>query len=118
MEDIEPMADKLRKLAPELALVTAHGRMPSDHIDHVMVGFADGEGDVLLTTDIVESGLDVPNANTIFIWRADRFGLAQLHQLRGRVGRGARRGTAYLLADPSYKPIIRPVIASGATSRQ
>jgi transcription-repair coupling factor (superfamily II helicase) len=63
----------------------------------VMVGFADGEGDVLLATNIIESGLDVPRANTMIIWRPDRFGLAQLHQLRGRVGRGRRQGFAYLL---------------------
>ena len=65
-----------------------------------MVRFAAGEGDVLIATNIIESGLDVPRANTILIWDADRFGLAQLHQLRGRVGRGQRRGTAYLLTDP------------------
>jgi transcription-repair coupling factor (superfamily II helicase) len=62
-----------------------------------MVDFADGRGDVLLSTNIIESGLDVPRANTIFVWRADRFGLAQLHQLRGRVGRGRIQGIAYLL---------------------
>jgi transcription-repair coupling factor (superfamily II helicase) len=65
-----------------------------------MVRFAAGAHDVLLTTDIVEAGLDIPNANTMLIWRADRFGLAQLHQLRGRVGRGARQAWTYLLTDP------------------
>jgi transcription-repair coupling factor (superfamily II helicase) len=68
-----------------------------------MVGFADGQGDVLLATNIIESGLDVPRANTMLVWRADRFGLAQLHQLRGRVGRGRVRGVAYLLTEPGRK---------------
>jgi transcription-repair coupling factor (superfamily II helicase) len=71
--------------------------MKAELMDEVMVGFANGAGDVLLSTNIIESGLDVPRANTIFIWRADRFGLAQLHQLRGRVGRGKAQGIAYLL---------------------
>jgi transcription-repair coupling factor (superfamily II helicase) len=66
-----------------------------------MVSFANGDGDVLLATNIIEAGLDVPRANTMIIWRADRFGLSQLHQLRGRVGRGARRGYIYLLTDPA-----------------
>lgn len=65
-----------------------------------MVGFADGEGDILLATNIIESGLDVPRANTMIVWRPDRFGLSQLHQLRGRVGRGRVQGIAYLLSDP------------------
>jgi transcription-repair coupling factor (superfamily II helicase) len=64
-----------------------------------MVGFADGDGDILLATNIIEAGLDVPRANTMIVWRADRFGLAQLHQLRGRVGRGNRRGQVVLLTD-------------------
>jgi transcription-repair coupling factor (superfamily II helicase) len=68
-----------------------------------MVAFADGRGDVLLATNIIESGLDLPRANTMLVWRPDRFGAAQLHQLRGRVGRGRRRGVAYLLTDPAGK---------------
>jgi len=67
------------------------------------VRFADGEGDVLLATNIIESGLDVPRANTMLVWRADRFGLSQLHQLRGRVGRGRIRGTTYLLTEPGQQ---------------
>jgi transcription-repair coupling factor (superfamily II helicase) len=86
-----------------LAILVAHGKMPASDMDEIMVDFADGEGDVLLATNIVESGLDLPNANTICVWHADRFGLAQLHQLRGRVGRGQRRGMAYLLIDPGEK---------------
>jgi transcription-repair coupling factor (superfamily II helicase) len=100
IEDIEPMKAQLKRLAPELDLFVAHGKMPAEEIDESMVRFADGEGDVLLATNIIESGLDVPNANTIMIWHPDRFGLSQLHQLRGRVGRGRLRGAAYLLTDP------------------
>ena len=69
-------------------------------MDACMVGFADGDGDVLLATSIIESGLDLPRANTMLVWNAERFGLAQLHQLRGRVGRGQRRGAIHLLHDP------------------
>ncbi|WP_262027808.1 transcription-repair coupling factor [Microvirga sp. Mcv34] len=100
VEDIEPMRERLAKLVPELDLMVAHGQMPPAETDDVMVRFADGEGDVLLATNIIESGLDVPRANTMLVWRADRFGMAQLHQLRGRVGRGRVRGTAYLLTEP------------------
>jgi transcription-repair coupling factor (superfamily II helicase) len=106
IEDIEPLASRLAALVPELETVVAHGKMPAEAIDHAMVRFADGEGDVLLATNIIESGLDVPRANTMLIWRPDRFGLAQLHQLRGRVGRGRLRGVAYLLTDPAHR-IVR-----------
>ena len=100
IEDMEPMAAQLAKLAPELELLQAHGKLPAAEIDETMVRFAGGDGDVLLATNIIEAGLDVPRANTMIVWRADRFGLSQLHQLRGRVGRGARRGQIYLLTDP------------------
>jgi transcription-repair coupling factor (superfamily II helicase) len=100
IEDIAPMRARLKKIVPHLKLLVAHGKMPAAEMDGIIVAFADGDGDVLLATNIVESGLDLPNANTICVWRPDRFGLAQLHQLRGRVGRGRRRGTAYLLTDP------------------
>jgi transcription-repair coupling factor (superfamily II helicase) len=101
IEDFEPMARQLAEFAPELELLQAHGKMPAAEIDEAMVSFANGDGDVLLATNIIEAGLDVPRANTMIIWRADRFGLSQLHQLRGRVGRGARRGQIYLLTDPA-----------------
>jgi len=104
IEDMEPMADRLRALVPELDLRQAHGRMPADEIDAAMVAFADGDGDVLLATNIIESGLDVPCANTMLVWRADRFGLSQLHQLRGRVGRGRAQGQVHLLTDPVQLP--------------
>ncbi len=100
IEDIAPLADRLAEIAPELAVRIAHGGLPADEADDVMVGFAAGDGDVLLATNIIESGLDVPRANTMLISRPDRFGLAQLHQLRGRVGRGRVQGVAYLLSDP------------------
>jgi transcription-repair coupling factor (superfamily II helicase) len=103
VEDIEPMRKQLEKIVPELAVLVAHGQMPPAETDDVMVRFADGEGDILLATNIIESGLDVPRANTMLVWRADRFGLAQLHQLRGRVGRGRVRGTTYLLTEPGQK---------------
>ena len=99
IEDMALIADKLRRIAPELTLVEAHGKMPAAEIDEAMVGFANGEGDVLLATNIIEAGLDVPRANTMVVHRADRFGLSQLHQLRGRVGRGGRRGQVLLTTD-------------------
>lgn len=97
--DLELMAEKLRRIVPELRVVVAHGDMPVAEMEKAMVDFASGDGDVLLATNIIESGLDVPRANTMLIWRPDLFGLAQLHQLRGRVGRGARRGVVYLLTE-------------------
>ena len=103
IEDIDGLASKLAELVPEVEVLIAHGKMPVEELDSTMVRFADGQGDVLLATNIIENGLDVPRANTIMIWRADRFGLAQLHQLRGRVGRGRARGICYLLTDPEHK---------------
>ena len=100
IEDIAPLEERLRKLVPDLDLIVAHGKMPAAEIDAAMVGFAEGEGDVLLATNIIEAGLDVPRANTMIVHHADRFGLSQLHQLRGRVGRGGRRGQILLLTDP------------------
>jgi transcription-repair coupling factor (superfamily II helicase) len=100
IEDIGPMTEQLKTLVPELRTRVAHGELAPDEVDETMVGFAEGDGDVLLATNIIESGLDVPRANTMLVWRADRFGLAQLHQLRGRVGRGRQQGVAYLLTDP------------------
>ncbi len=99
IDDMAPLAAKLAKLVPELGLVQAHGKMPATEIDEAMVGFAAGDGDVLLATNIIEAGLDVPRANTMIVHHADRFGLSQLHQLRGRVGRGGRRGQVMLLTD-------------------
>jgi transcription-repair coupling factor (superfamily II helicase) len=97
IEDMAPMAERLGKLVPSLSIRRAHGKMPAAEIDEEMVGFASGDGDILLATNIIEAGLDIPRANTMLVWRADRFGLAQLHQLRGRVGRGRLRGSLLLL---------------------
>lgn len=103
IEDLAGLADRLARVAPELEIVSVHGKMPAAELDEAMVRFADGNGDVLLATNIIEAGLDVPRANTMIVWRADRFGLAQLHQLRGRVGRGSRRGQVLLTTDGNSK---------------
>jgi transcription-repair coupling factor (superfamily II helicase) len=97
IEDLEPMAEQLRRTVPALRVLMIHGKLPPAEVDEAVVSFAGGGGDVLLTTNIIETGLDMPRANTILIWRPDLFGTAQLHQLRGRVGRDRRRGLAYLL---------------------
>jgi transcription-repair coupling factor (superfamily II helicase) len=99
IEDMEPMAERLKALVPDLTLRKAHGKMPAAEIDEEMMRFAAGDGDILLATNIIEAGLDIPRANTMLIWRADRFGLAQLHQLRGRVGRGRVRSYLMLLTE-------------------
>ena len=103
IEDLAPLSEKLRRIVPDLTVVEAHGKMPAADIDTAMVDFANGKGDVLLATNIIEAGLDVPRANTMIVARADRFGLAQLHQLRGRVGRGNRRGQVILLTQGEDK---------------
>ena len=97
VETIEAQAEQLRRMLPDATFVVGHGQMPEGSLEKVMIAFADGAADVLVCTTIIESGLDIPNANTIIIDRADTLGLAQLYQLRGRVGRSARRAYAYLL---------------------
>jgi len=94
---IYQMAQRLRKLLPEAQVAVAHGQMAERELEQVMLEFAAGNVDVLACTSIIESGLDIPNANTLIVNRADQFGLAQLYQLKGRVGRGARRAYAYFL---------------------
>jgi transcription-repair coupling factor (superfamily II helicase) len=94
---IYQMAQRLRKLVPEATIAVGHGQMAERELERVMLEFAAGEVDVLVCTSIIESGLDIPNANTLIVNRADRFGLAQLYQLKGRVGRGAQRAYAYFL---------------------
>jgi len=91
------MQQKLQKLVPNARIVVGHGQMNADELEAVMTTFVDGKADVLLSTTIIESGLDIPNANTIIIDRADRFGLSDLYQLRGRVGRYKHQAFAYLL---------------------
>ena len=95
--DIESVATKLKALVPHARVVVGHGQMHSDDLEKVMTRFVNGEADVLLSTTIIESGIDIPNANTIIIDRADRFGLSDLYQLRGRVGRYKHQAYAYLL---------------------
>ena len=97
VETIEAQAEQLRRMLPGVRFVVGHGQMAEGALEKVMIAFADGAADVLVCTTIIESGLDIPNANTIVIDRADTLGLAQLYQLRGRVGRSARRAYAYLL---------------------
>ncbi len=94
---IETMAQKLRDLVPNARIIVGHGQMQADELEEVMTKFINGEADVLLSTTIIESGLDIPNANTIIIDRADRFGLSDLYQLRGRVGRYKHQAYAYML---------------------
>ncbi len=100
VESIESAADKLAELVPEAELRIAHGQMPERDLERVMLDFYHRRFNVLVCTTIIESGIDIPTANTIIIDRADRFGLAQLHQLRGRVGRSHHRAYAYLVTPP------------------
>jgi len=96
IEDLGRMAERLREIVPEARMAQAHGRLAPTELERVMTEFGDGKFDILLSTNIVESGLDMPAVNTLIIHRADMFGLGQLYQLRGRVGRGKQRGYAYL----------------------
>lgn len=100
VETIDAMANYIRSLVPHLRVAVGHGQMRERQLEDVMRKFLAGEYDVLVSTMIIESGLDLPNVNTILVNRTDTFGLAQLYQLRGRVGRSARRAYAYLLAPP------------------
>jgi len=100
VESIGRAAAMLTKLVPEASVAVAHARMPSAELEGVMSRFVAGEHDVLVTTSIIENGLDIPRANTLIVERADRFGLAQLYQLRGRVGRSDRPAYAFLLVPP------------------
>jgi len=104
VHNIDQIAARLRKIVPEVTVAVGHGQMHEDQLEQVMIEFARGEHDVLACTTIIESGLDIPNVNTIIINQADRLGLAQLYQLRGRVGRGANRAYAYLLYDRDRVP--------------
>ena len=103
LEDLDRMGERLRAIVPELRMAVAHGRLAPTELERVMTEFGDGKYDVLLSTNIVESGLDMPSVNTLIIHRADMFGLGQLYQLRGRVGRGKQRGYAYLTWPPNHR---------------
>ncbi|WP_158045714.1 transcription-repair coupling factor [Skermanella pratensis] len=111
LEDLPRVYERLQELVPEVKVVIAHGQMAATQLEEVMTAFDDGQFNVLLATNIVESGLDVPNANTMIIHRSDLFGLAQLYQLRGRIGRAKVRGYAYL----TYAP--RTVLSATAIQR-
>jgi transcription-repair coupling factor (superfamily II helicase) len=104
VQTIRGMESHLNRLVPEARIGIAHGQMPEDQLSKVMVRFTHNEIDVLLCTSIIESGLDIPNANTLIVDRGDAFGLAQLYQLRGRVGRGAQRAYAYFFRHRKKQP--------------
>ncbi len=106
VQTIGAMRSHLEKLVPEARVVVAHGQMEEDQLSKRMEQFAAGEVDILLSTSIIESGLDIPNANTLIVDRADTFGLAQLYQLRGRVGRGAQRAYAYFFRHKHLAPTL------------
>ena len=97
--NIHEIANRLRQIVPEATVAVVHGQMAESELEHEMLRFVRREADILVATTIIESGLDIPNANTIFINQADNYGLADLHQLRGRVGRYKHRAYAYLLLD-------------------
>jgi transcription-repair coupling factor (superfamily II helicase) len=103
VETIYELAAKIRELVPQARVIVGHGQMPEAELERTMLAFMDGEYDVLCATSIIENGLDIPRANTIIINRADRHGLSELYQLRGRVGRANRRAYAYLLIPPEQQ---------------
>ena len=107
VHNIREVADKVRSLAPEARVVFGHGQMDGVELEKVMLSFIRGEADILVSTTIIESGIDIPSANTMIIADADRFGLAELHQLRGRVGRSKHRAYCYLLL-PEDRPLTEP----------
>jgi len=96
IRDLDTLVDRVARLVPDARAVVAHGQLAPSQLEDVMSAFYEGRYDVLISTNIVESGLDIPTANTLLVHRSDRFGLAQLYQLRGRIGRGKERGYAYL----------------------
>jgi transcription-repair coupling factor (superfamily II helicase) len=111
VKSIGLLEKRLKELLPDARIVTGHGQMDEDELEEVMATFVAGNADILLCTTIIESGLDIPNANTIIIDRADRFGLADLYQLRGRVGRSNHKAYAYLL-------LPRDLMGSGGEARK
>jgi transcription-repair coupling factor (superfamily II helicase) len=114
VESIYSLGNLITRLVPEARLAVAHGQMSEDALERVMVDFVAHQYDVLLATTIIENGLDIPNANTIIVNRADRYGLSQLYQLRGRVGRSDRRAYAYLLIPPeeALSPVAKKRLAA------
>jgi len=106
VKDIHEIEILLKKMMPDISVATAHGQLEGDKLEEIMLGFINGEFDVLLSTNIIESGLDIPNANTILIHNAHQFGLSDLHQLRGRVGRSNKKAFCYLISPP--KSVLTP----------
>ncbi len=104
LQDMARVQERLEQLVPEIRVAVAHGQMSPTELEDTMNAFGEGAYDVLMSTNIIESGLDMPRVNTIVIHRADMFGLGQLYQLRGRVGRGKTRGYAYLTLSPNQAP--------------
>ena len=102
--NIQSVADDIQRLVPDARVIVGHGQMPTRELERVMLTFMRGEADILVSTTIIESGIDIPTANTMFINQADHFGLAELHQLRGRVGRSRHRAYCYLLL-PGDRPV-------------
>jgi len=100
INDLETIGDTIFRMVPDARIAVAHGQMDGDKLEEVMLKFIDGEYDVLVSTNIIESGLDIPNANTIIINKAHMFGLSDLHQMRGRVGRSNKKAYCYLLTPP------------------
>lgn len=100
VQNIQEMADMIKKLCPDVSIEVGHGQMDGEKLEGVMMSFIEGEADVLVSTTIVESGLDIANANTIIINQAQNFGLSDLHQMRGRVGRSNKKAFCYLLTPP------------------
>ncbi len=117
VSSINKVAARIGQLVPEARIAVGHGQMNEHTLEQVMTGFIDREYDVLVSTTIVESGLDIPNANTLIVDRADAYGLPDLHQLRGRVGRGRERGYAYFLYPPE-KPLTETAHERLATIQQ
>jgi len=117
VESIDRVAERIRTLVPEARIAVAHGQMSEGSLESVIVSFWEKEIDVLVCTTIVESGIDIPNANTLIVDRADKFGLSQMHQLRGRVGRGRERAYSYFLYDPN-KPLTETAHERLATIAQ
>jgi transcription-repair coupling factor (superfamily II helicase) len=117
VESIDRAAARLREIVPEARIATAHGQMGESLLEQVVVDFWEKKFDVLVSTTIVESGIDIPNANTLIVERGDTFGLSQLHQLRGRVGRSRERGYAYFLYPPE-KPLTETAHERLATIAQ
>ncbi len=99
VKDIDGLYEKVKKMVPNLSIKVAHGQMKIDELDSSINSFADGKSDILISTNIIESGIDIPNANTMIIYKSDMFGLSQLYQLRGRIGRGKKRAYAYFTVE-------------------